>query len=216
MFNGQAEQDRFVLTMLQNKKNGFFVELGSQHPTNTNNSYYLETKNNWKGIMIEYEKGYLDLYKQLRPNSIHVIEDAQQINYQTLFESNNVPQHIDYLQIDLDVDNGSTLNTLYKLDNEVMNTYKFATITFEHDMYSSDSESDIWAVTRRQSREIFLRRGYVLVFPDVQLSSSMWYRGKRCGAFEDWYVHPELVHPGLINKYKTNKSYLFTELPYEK
>jgi hypothetical protein len=32
MFNGQAQQDKFVLSMLNNQKNGFFLELGSQHP----------------------------------------------------------------------------------------------------------------------------------------------------------------------------------------
>ena len=42
MFKGQAEQDKFVLNMLKNKKNGFFLEIGSNHPININNSYILE------------------------------------------------------------------------------------------------------------------------------------------------------------------------------
>lgn len=212
MFNGQAEQDKFVLKMLNYKQNGFFVELGSQNPITNNNTYILENKYNWKGIMVEYEKHYLEQYKIHRQNSIHVIDDAQVIDYKFLFKSNNVPNVLDYLQIDLDVDNSSTLNTLIKIDKDLLDEYKFATITFEHDIYSSDNENDIWAITRKQSRDIFLNRGYVLLFPDVQLHSNTSYRGKQCGAFEDWYVHPDLVNNDLICKYKTTESKFFKNL----
>ena len=39
MFNGQAEQDKFVLTMLHNKSNGYYLELGSQRAILNNNTY---------------------------------------------------------------------------------------------------------------------------------------------------------------------------------
>ena len=214
MFNGQAEQDKFVLSMLNNKKNGFFLELGSHHPITFNNTFILEKEYNWNGIMIEYDNYWLNEYKIHRPNSIHVIDDAQQIDYSLLLKTNNVPQNIDYLQIDLDVDNYSTLNTLLKIDEQLFSEYKFATITFEHDIYSSDDENDIWGITRKKSREIFENRGYVLIFPDVQLPSNTSYRGKQCGAFEDWYVHPDLVDIDLINKYKTDKSIFFKDITY--
>jgi hypothetical protein len=212
MFNGQAEQDKFVLTMLNFKKNGFFIELGSQHPINTNNTYFLETKYNWKGIMIEYDPNYLQLYKLHRQNSIHVIKDAQQIDYKKLFETSNCPKIMDYLQIDLDVDNCSTLNVLNKINNEVLDEYKFATITFEHDIYSSNNDNDIWAITKNTSRDIFLQKGYVPIFMDVRLPSDTYYRGKQCGSFEDWYVHPDLVDNELITKYKTDKSLFYKDL----
>jgi len=212
MFFGQAEQDKFVLTMLKNKTNGYYLELGSQNPIVNNNTFILENKYGWKGIMIEYDNGWLNEYKIHRPNSIHVISDAQVIDYRSLLT--NSPINMDYLQIDLDVDNDSTLNTLLKLDEEILNDYKFATITFEHDIYASDNENDIWAITRKRSREIFTKRGYVLVFPDVRLPSNTSYRGKQCGAFEDWYVHPDLVDMELINKYKTDTSLFFRDIPY--
>ena len=81
-------------------------------------------------------------------------------------------------------------------------------------LIASDNENDIWAITRKKSREIFLKRGYVLVFPDVQLPSDTSYKGKQCGAFEDWYVHPDLVDGELINKYKTDKSLFFKNIIY--
>ena len=56
MFNGQAGQDKFVINILKEKCNGFFLEIGSNDPIEINNSYILEKKYNWKGIMIEYDK----------------------------------------------------------------------------------------------------------------------------------------------------------------
>jgi hypothetical protein len=125
MYLGQAEQDKFVLNVLKNKKNGYFLEIGSNHPIDINNSYLLEKNYNWKGIMVEYDSKFLSLYKQHRPNSIHVINDATKVDYKNIFEKNNMPLNFDYLQIDLEANNGSTLKTLQKLDNEIFDTYKF-------------------------------------------------------------------------------------------
>lgn len=73
-----------------------------------------------------------------------------------------------------------------------MDKYKFATVTFEHDIYRGD-----YFNTRNESRKLFKEKGYVLVFPDVKDSNNM---------FEDWYVHPSLVNMDRINKIITNES----------
>jgi hypothetical protein len=186
MFNGQAEQDKFVVNVLNNKKNGYFLEIGANHPIKINNSYLLETKYNWKGIMVECENEFLPLYKQHRPNSIHVINDARVIDYKDLFEKNNFPTSLDYLQIDLEVLNGATIETLIQLDNNIFDTYKFATITFEHDIYATN-----FANTRIESRKIFKKRGYICVFEDINNDDF---------PYEDWYVHPDLVNMEYVNK----------------
>jgi len=185
-YNSQIGQDKFVLNVLNNKKRGFFVEIGSNHPITINNSYILENENNWTGIMVEFNNSYLPLYKQHRPNSIHIINDATQIDYKTLFETNSVPLCMDYLQIDLEVNNGSTLKVLQKLDNDVFDTYKFATVTFEHDIYHTNFDN-----TREESRKIFEKRGYKRVLEDIH------YAGN---PFEDWYVHPDLVNMDYIRQ----------------
>lgn len=199
MFNGQAEQDKFVLYILKNKKKGFFLEIGSNHPIKINNSYILEKNYDWNGIMIEYSKNWLNDYKKFRPNSIHIINDATKIDYKKLFLINNVPLDLDYLQIDLEANNGSTLDTLKKLNSEVMDKHKFATITFEHDIYHTN-----YLNTRLESRKIFEDRGYVRVFSDVNNGGT--------NPYEDWYIHPDLVDNRLVNtlieknehKYKSN------------
>jgi len=97
-FNGQSLQDQFVLSVLNYKTNGYFLEIGSNHPININNSYILEKNYNWDGLMVEYEPNYLDLYKQHR-NCKYIIQDATTINYLELFKKYNFPKNMDYLQM---------------------------------------------------------------------------------------------------------------------
>lgn len=198
-FNGQALQDKFVVNVLGNKRPGYFLEIGSHHPIRINNTYLLEKQLDWRGIMVEYDPSYLPLYKTHRPNSIHVIQDASQIDYAALFRTHDVPHDVDYLQIDLEVANGSTLRTLQNLDRQVMDTYRFATITFEHDIYTSN-----YLDTRRESREIFSRRGYAPVFTDIS---------NKGNPYEDWYVHPDLVDMDYVARLQANNVQHYTQHP---
>jgi len=195
----QASQDIFVTNVLKHKKNGYFLEIGTNDPIIGNNSYILEKKYNFKGVLVEYEKQYEESYKKYRKNSIYIIDDARKIDYKNTLEINEFPKNIDYLQIDLDVDNKSTLETLLLFDETIFDTYKFATITFEHDFYRGDFFN-----TRQISREIFKKRGYCLVFPDICTDQGCVGTGWQ--PFEDWYVHPDLVDMNFINIIKTEKS----------
>ena len=198
----QSSQDLFVSLITKQKQNGYFLEIGSNHPINHNNTYKLEKDYNWKGIMVEYDRTFESMYPGIRPNSNYEINDARVVNYMNLLNKNNAPINIDYLQIDLDVDNRSTLDTLLLLNNTIFDTYKFATITFEHDIYRGN-----YFDTQTISRQIFQDRGYILLFPDVKL---YWENGFK--SYEDWYVHPDLVDMNLINKVKTEESLIHTEI----
>jgi hypothetical protein len=179
----QASQDLFYLNALHYKTNGNFLEIGSNHPITHNNTYIAESKYNWKGIMVEYDTSFASLYKIHRPNSIHVLMDACKVDYRNVLDTHSFPTNMDYLQIDLDVNNGSTIDVLEKLDHTVFDKYTFATVTFEHDIYSGNFFN-----TRERSRAIFQKRGYELVFPDVSV-----YWENRNVPFEDWYIHPSLI-----------------------
>jgi hypothetical protein len=202
MYNGQAEQDKFIVNILNGKKNGTFLEIGSNHPIHINNTYLLENHYGWRGIMIDMNNKYSNLYRQHRKNSIYVINDATKIDYKNLFLTNNVPFDMDYLQIDLEANNGSTLLTLEKLNNEILDTYKFATITFEHDIYHTN-----FGNTRERSREIFKNRGYVCVFEDIHNIEPQY-------VYEDWYVYPSLVDMDYVNKLMqlNRKNYVYNSI----
>jgi hypothetical protein len=95
--------------------------------------------------------------------------------------------------------NGSTIETLTNLDNNIFDTYKFATITFEHDIYDSN-----FGNTRIESRKIFQKRGYICVFEDVNNMGN---------PFEDWYVHPDLVNMVYVNNLIENNKSKFVNNP---
>jgi hypothetical protein len=194
MYYSQAGQDEFIVNVLQSKQNGFFLEIGSHDPVRINNTYTLEKNFNWSGIMVEYLAGYAPLYREFRPNSFHVLEDATQVDYKKIFELTNMPFKMDYLQIDLEVNNRSTLTTLERLDATMFDTYTFATVTFEHDIYTGNHFD-----TRKISREIFNKRGYLPVFQDVCDHSEGV-------VFEDWYVHPDLVDMDYVTTLIRNNS----------
>ena len=92
------------------------------------------------------------------------------IDYNKALE--NYPRDMDYLQIDLDVLNMSTLNTLLNLNDYVYKLHRFAIITFKHDFYRGD-----FFITRDLSHIILRNLGYKLLFADVHM-------------YEDCSVHP--------------------------
>ncbi len=65
-FNSQAGQDKFVLEALKYKKNGYFLEIGSNKAIYFNNTYILEKSYEWKGIMVEFLRKYENEYKKIR------------------------------------------------------------------------------------------------------------------------------------------------------
>ena len=67
-----------------------------------------------------------------------------------------------------------------------MDKHKFATVTFEHDIYHTN-----YLTTRLESRKIFEDRGYVRVFSDIN--------NQGINPYEDWYIHPDLVDIELVN-----------------
>ena len=176
-YNGQSAQDQFVLKMLDYKTNGYFLEIGSNHPININNTYILEKQYLWNGLMVEYEAHFEELYKLYR-TSHYIMQDATTVDYYGLFQKYNFPKKMDYLQIDLEVTNESTIKTLELLDQVLFKEYVFSVVTFEHDIYVGDHFD-----TRKKSREIFKRNGYILLYSNV--------KNQNC-PYEDWYVHESL------------------------
>ena len=69
-FYSQAGQDLFVLTALDGKKNGKFIEIGAYHPTSLSNTYLLESHFGWDGIMLIIVKmeEILELFVRTPPN----------------------------------------------------------------------------------------------------------------------------------------------------
>lgn len=177
----QAYQDMFVLSMLNGKKNGTFLEIGGARPFLGNNTALLEKNYDWVGVSIEYDKKFIEEYRHHRSAKIlHV--DALQIDYNKLLDENFETTNIDYLQLDIE----PARNTYECMLKIPFDKYKFAVITYEHDHYV-----DVTRKCRQESREYLRSKGYVLAVKDVSVD------GK--SSFEDWWVYPDLVDEKILN-----------------
>ena len=178
----QAFQDMFVLSMLDGKKNGTYVEIGGDHPVVINNSYLLETQFGWRGVSFEIIQTAVNFYNSLRKNSC-LCENATTVDYRKIFEDNNFPKQIDYLQVDIEPAQ-QTLNALLQLPND---DYRFSVITYESDVYRDGPDCQEEAMRFLESY------GYKLVVKNVANEGN---------PYEDWYVDPLVVDDKIISKFK--------------
>lgn len=179
----QAMQDMFVLTVLDGKKSGTYLEIGSGHAFYGSNTAILDKVFNWKGISIDYNHNYKESYKDR--NSIYLVNDALTIDYSDLLSSHNFQSNIDYLQLDCDPPK-VTFDLLKKIP---FDKYKFAVITFEHDFYTDENSK-----YKELSRDYLISKGYELVINNVAPD--------RLCSFEDWWIHPDLINKNIVDKFK--------------
>ena len=179
LWNDISAQQEFVLDLLENKKGGYYVELGAFHSKNGSNTNRLENEFDWKGVSFEIKEEFRKEFNDNRSNPC--MGDALDFNYISYFEENDFPKQIDYLQVDIDAGyrddgrpDGSAYTSLHGLLAVPLNSYRFTVITFEHDanMYWRND------VMRDVQREILDSLGYSLV---VRTES------------EDWWVDPNVV-----------------------
>jgi len=163
--------------MLNNKREGFYVEIGAYHSTDGSNTYMLEKEHGWTGISFEIVQDRVNEFNLNRVNKCY-IGDATVFDYESLFDRLSLPKQIDYLQIDIDPAEAS-LMTLLALPLE---KYRFSTITFEHDLYMNP---DNMAIKDRQ-KELLSGLGYELVRENVTEP----HYGL---PFEDWWIDPTVI-----------------------
>ena len=181
----QAGQDKFVITMLQNKYNGKYLEIGAFEPIGLNNTFILETKYQWTGFSLDIEKRYVENFNSIRKNKC-LLADGTKFNYHEQIKKiwGNIDR-LDYLQVDCD-----PAETTYKcLCALPLDKVRFSVITFETDYYISGNK------IRNLSREKLKKYGYKLVASDVCYLNN---------PFEDWYVDPEFVDASIFEKYICN------------
>lgn len=167
-------QDIFVLTALDGKKDGIYVELGAGHPFYGNNTALLELKYGWKGVSVDYSIGAIEEFFRER-NNVEILADTTALDYILLFRQLGYPPTIDYLQIDCDPAHIS-YETLLRIP---FDQYEFKVITFEHD-HSKDETGKV----RENSRKYLEEKGYTLILTNI---------GKEDITVEDWWVNSKYV-----------------------
>ena len=110
----QVFQDLFVLYFLKKKSNGFFIEIGGGNGVDLSNTYLLEKKYGWSGIICEPNKKNQILIKKYRKNYLEKKPLDNRSSKRIFFESED-----SYL---------SSLN--YK--EKYVKKYSVKTISLEH------------------------------------------------------------------------------------
>ena len=68
--NSREHQDFFVLSVLDKKQKGTYVEIGAAAPIDYNNTYLLESSFNWTGVSVEWDPYMVNLFNSVRKNSV--------------------------------------------------------------------------------------------------------------------------------------------------
>lgn len=177
----QILQDIFILSVLNGKRDGRFLEVGGARPFERNNTALLEQSFGWSGVSIELNSNFANEYINARKNTKVLCTDALTVNYEQLLQEEFDTEVIDYLQLDIE----PAKNTFEVLLSIPFEKYKFAVITYEHDYYVDISKS-----YRQKSRDFLESKGYVLVVNDLSVDG--------VSNFEDWWVHPDLVDENIL------------------
>ncbi len=196
---GQSYQDLFALTMLNGKKNGTFLEIGCNHPIEGSNSYVLEKNYNFTGISIDISSEHLYAWDNLRPGGNMLCTDAINIDYSDLLKEFSA--QIDYLQIDIDEDNGQV--TI--LENLLKTDHRFSVITYETDVYRKTHEGlDVKNIEYKEAvKEKMDIHGYMLLVENVSVLNLITHQ-KTYGQlvpYEDWYIDPTVIPAELYTKF---------------
>lgn len=178
----EAYQDMFVLTMLNGKRDGSYLEIGAGNAFYGNNTALLEKDFGWKGVGLDVCEEFVNAHNNERKNPC-LLKNALSINYEFFLSGMGFSDTIDYLQLDCDPP-----EVTYKiLLNIPFEKYKFAVITYEHDYYCDETKS-----FQEKSRKYLESYGYVRVLNNVSPDEFRPY--------EDWWVHPELIDSDIIDQ----------------
>lgn len=197
----QAYQDMFVLTMLNGKRGGTYLEIGAMDAVFINNTFLLESKFDWRGLSVDIDPSSKKTFENNGRKNNFILGDALTIDYDKFFQDNNFGSQIDFLQVDVEPQ-AQTLECLKKLP---FDKYRFSVIAFETDFYDNTNGEDESLRNREESRSFLKSLGYELIVGNI---ANVGPLGKDdLSPFEDWYVDPTVVDSAIINIFKTSSEF---------
>lgn len=178
----QAGQDRFAFEMCDHKTNGYYVDLGCNHPIAINNTYAFEQMG-WDGILVDLLPGCESRRgKFFRCDASNPTAELKEAYLA-------MPKIVDFLSLDVDE---AIFDTFYTLP---WDTHRIRVACIEHDAYRG-LKLDI----RGYVRNAMACMGYELVCADVGIRFPDPTGPP--GPFEDWFCDPCMVRRELIDRFK--------------
>lgn len=171
-------QDQFALLCNKNA-GGFFLDLGSAHPWDGNNTVRLEEMG-WQGVRFDINP-HVERIPSVRTSPV-VIGDISRRCICDLHPKLLGRKHVDY--ISFDVDDG----TLGTIENFPWAWMRFTCMTFEHDKRSRE-----YSPKQAAMDQALHGLGYLCLARDV-----CYEDGGNKHVFEDWWVDPKKVPEEFI------------------
>ena len=165
-WHSEIGQDAFAYDFCGQRNMGTFLDLGSWHPWECNNSYSLEQLG-WRGLLIDQDAAYERVCQMERKSPI-LISPAEAVDWKNVLPVYGFNSVIDYLSLDVEG------QELVVLKNLAKSGFEFRAITCEHNAHSHG------AGPRNAQREFLLSQGYTLTHPDKTTGTGL--------IFEDWWT----------------------------
>ena len=169
-------EDSAELNYIKNKRNGFYVDVGSYHPIHRNNTYLLH-KQNWNGINIDTSEFSIDLFNFIRPKDLNyncAISNKNEII--KLFYQKKLSQlsttEIDQAKIVFQGDIKETEIQAFTLD-EILNRDKYK--NFKIDFLDIDVEGADLKVLEGLSFEIYKPELVCVEIHEKEIKQSVIY-----------------------------------------
>lgn len=190
----QAGQEVWVRSQLNDKRNGFFLDIGAYDGVESSNTFFLEKELGWNGICIESNPNYFNVLKSTRScklvnvacmpykghcvfNGINTYPVASQGPntvecdlLESILLSSNAPSSIDYASFDIE---GHELSVL---ESFPFDKYDIRLMTIEHNLYL------IGDVYKTRIYNLLSSKGYARAVENVNCPT---------GPYEDWYAKIE-------------------------
>lgn len=208
MYNSQVGQDSWVHSILGNKKNGYFIELGAADGTEYSNSLFFEKTLGWNGLCIEPNPIYQNDLKKSRNCTLSFDCISDEDNKSVKFTMCDLASGIQDTAGPFTKGNNIIYKTTKKLDTllnelnaplvidylsldvegheyEIIKNfdfikYRFNCITVEH------NEPHVGPLMRNKLRIILEANGYIFVKGNDDLL------GWNHGPIDDFYIHSSL------------------------
>jgi len=184
----QAFQDMFVLAVLDGKRWGTFLEIGSSEPINISNTYLLEKEFGYTGISIDMIPNEKEIFEGAGRTAKVIVGDAVSLDYNVILSEFDSPR-IDYLQIDID----PSIQSLNCLKNLPLDNFRFSIISFEDDVYDPANSVEYNQNIKQKSQEILKSHGYILVNDNIANIGN--------DPFEQWWLDGTYFDKSIIDKF---------------
>lgn len=182
-WHGQARQDEFVAAVLDEMRGGTFVDIGAGHPVDGSNTYALEKRYAWNGILCDIE--HAPALRVMRDPINTVIANAFDPSMTAHIHALALPNagRIEYLSLDIE----PPIDTLRALVTLPLDAVRFSVITCEHDYYRMP------ASIKYAMAGILEGYGYVRVAEDVTMLAEGDGEKLFAVPVEDWWVDPRVI-----------------------